>query len=121
MLEYLNGPTQWSQSQKELVNRRLLKSKDNKSYITYAFFDGATPANSYTPTMPYTIKVTSDKNSFSEDGGYKWAKVYLHSGGADSPAPITMRYKESTGRWFVTNVMIALTDIRTPADKDPWK
>lgn len=71
MLEYLNGPTQWSQSQKELVNRRLLKSKDNKSYITYAFFDGATPANSYTPTMPYTIKVTSDKNSFSEDGGYK--------------------------------------------------
>ena len=121
MLEYLNGPATWSQNQKELVNRRLLKNKDNKGYITFAFFDGATPANSYQPTKPYTIRVTSTDNTFTQDGGYQWAKVFLHSGGADSPVPITFRYKESIGRWFVTNIMIALTDIRTPADKDPWK
>ena len=47
------------------------------------------------------------------------ATLYIKSGGADSPRPISMRKKPSTGQWFVTQFGF-LADIRVPVSEDPW-
>jgi len=45
--------------------------------------------------------------------------MYVTSGGADSPRPIKLRKKPSTGQWFLNEIQ-CLSDIRTPVAADPW-
>ena len=113
MLEYLNGPNTLSGYEKQFLGERLR----GKFYKVRSFFSGATPANNYTPSKPYIVKVTSNPYSF-QSGGY--ATLYLTSGGSDNPRPIKLRKKESTGEWFYNEITF-LADIRTPAADDPWR
>ena len=89
--------------------------RGNRSYIIFSYFAGATPENNYTPREPYTVTVTSDAHSYDEQG---YARLYIASGGADSPRPIKLR-KKADGQWCLWEQYL-LTDIRQPKANDPW-
>ena len=114
MLDFLKGPEPMSPMEKAAISDRFM---DGKYYKVRSLFEGATPANSYTPAQPYRIKVTSNQYSFQNEG---WAVLYLHSGGADNPRPVRLRKKPSTGQWFLVEIQY-LGDIRIPAAEDKWK
>lgn len=113
MLDFLKGPEPLTPTGKAQISDRFM---DGKFYKVRSFFEGATPANNYTPAKPYTIKVSSNPYSFENEG---WANLYVHSGGADSPRPVRLRMKPSTGQWFLVEIQY-LGDIRTPAAEDKW-
>ena len=112
MLDYLKGPESLSGLEKQFLRDRLR----GKPYKCLSFFAGAVPENGYEPEKPYRITVSSNPCSFQEEN---WATVYVHSGGADSPRPIRLRKKPSTGQWFLNEIQ-CLSDIRPPKAEDPW-
>lgn len=116
MLNWLKGPESLSTYEKQFIRERL----QGKTYKPRSFFQGATPANNYTPSRPYKITVTSNPYSFTTDSeGYKWCTLYVTSGGADSPRPIKLRQKKSTGEWFLNDIQ-CLSDIRIPTSQSKW-
>ena len=112
MLDFLKGPENVSTYEKQFIRERLYE----KGYKPFSFFSGATPQNSYTPSQPYQITVSETPYSFDNEN---WATLYVKSGGADSPRSIKLRKKPSTGQWFLNEIQ-CLSDIRVPAEKDPW-
>ncbi len=112
MLNYLKGPEPLSNLEKQFLRDRLR----GKGYKSYSFFAGATPENGYAPASPYMITVSSNPYSFQTEN---WATVYVQSGGADSPRPVKLRKKPSTGQWFLNEIQ-CLSDIRVPKEQDPW-
>lgn len=116
MLNFLKGPEPVSGYEAQFLRERL----QGKEYKPFSFFDGATPANNYTPRRPYTITVNSNPYSFTTDSnGHEWCTLYVRSGGADNMRPVKLRKKASTGQWFLNDIQ-CLGDIRTPAADDPW-
>ncbi|MBQ8492200.1 MAG: hypothetical protein IJ536_06700, partial [Acidaminococcaceae bacterium] len=83
-----------------------------------SYFDGATPDNNYTPSMPYTVTVSETPYSYQNEN---YAQLWIRSGGADNPRPVTMRLKPSTGEWYLWEYAGLLAGIRIPAKDDPWK
>lgn len=112
MLNYLKGPAEVSTYEKQFLKDRL----NGKCYKVRSFFAGATPANNYQPTLPYSITVSETPYSFQEEN---WATLYVTSGGADNPRSIKLRKKPSTGQWFLNEIQ-CLSDIRLPVEEDPW-
>ena len=112
MLDELKGPEQLSNLEKQFLRDRLR----GKAYKSFSFFAGATPENGYTPDVPYQITVSANPYSFETEN---WATVYVQSGGADSPRPVKLRKKPSTGQWFLNEIQ-CLSDIRLPRAEDPW-
>ncbi len=112
MLEWLNGPDDLKKQRKQFIMERL----KGKMYKVRSFFNGATPANNYQPSMPYTVTVISNQHSFTEQN---WATLYVRSGGADDPRPLRLRRKPSTNQWFINEIQ-CLGDIRLPGELDKW-
>lgn len=112
MINYLKGPQPLSTYEKNFISERLRGFE----YLPFSYFVGATPENGYEPTAPYKIIISTVPTSFAEEG---YAQLYLRSGGADSPRPVKMRQKPSTGEWFLWEQML-LSQIRMPVFKDPW-
>ena len=115
MLNVLRGPRPLSPYDIQLLKDQLLKGRD---YVARSHFNGATPDNNYTPLQPYSVTVANNPNSYMTEG---YATLYIRSGGADSPRPITLRLKPSTGEWFLWENPGLLTGIRVPASQDPWR
>jgi len=118
MMNYLKGPDAMSPMDISFIRDRF---QGDKTYKVRSYFNGATPDNNYMPASPYTVTVT--ENAHSRDNyadGY--LVVFLKSGGADSPRPLTLRRKPSTGEWFVFSDSFKglLADIRIPKAQDPW-
>lgn len=113
MLNFLKGPDPMTPMAIQQISDRFM---DGKFYKVNSFFEGATPANNYTPSQPYRVKVSSTPYSFDTEN---WAVLYLHSGGSDSPRPVKLRKKPSTGQWFLVEIQY-LGDIRTPPTADKW-
>ena len=113
MLDWLKGPDDLSLAERQHIADRFM---DGKTYKVRSFFEGATPANNYTPSNPLRIKVSSNPYSFDNEN---WATLYLTSGGADNPRPVRLRKKPSTGQWFLVEIQF-LGDIRTPVAQDKW-
>ncbi len=113
MLNFLRGPRPLSQLELQFLKERLA---GGKAYIARSYIEGATPDNNYEPVQPYTIH-TQDSFSQIADQGYK--KFDVFSGGADTPRPVTLRLKPSTGQWFLWE-QILIVDIRIPVSQDPW-
>ncbi len=112
MIDALRGPDPMTAMGRSFIKDRM----DGKAYKARSFFAGATVANNYTPTAPYTITVTSNPYSYPDAN---WATLFVQSAGADSLRQIKMRLKPSTGQWFLNDIQ-CLSDIRTPAAEDPW-
>ena len=113
MLNFLKGPDPLTPMGIQQISDRFL---DGKFYKVNSFFEGAVPANGYTPSTPYQVQVSSNPYSFDNEN---WATLYLHSGGADNPRPVRLRKKPSTGQWFLVEIQY-LGDIRVPAQEDRW-
>ena len=113
MLNFLKGPDPMTPMAIQQISDRFM---DGKFYKVNSFFEGATPANNYTPSKPYKVKVSSTPYSFDNEN---WATLYLYSGGSDSPRPVKLRKKPSTGQWFLVDIQY-LGDIRTPVASDKW-
>ena len=113
MLNFLKGPDPMTPMAIQQISDRFM---DGKFYKVNSFFEGATPANNYTPSQPYKVKVSSTPYSFDTEN---WAVLYLHSGGSDSPRPVKLRKKPSTSQWFLVEIQY-LGDIRTPPTADKW-
>ena len=111
MVEYLKGPQPLSGYDKQFLADRMR----GKDYLPLSFFAGATPANGYTPTRPYTITVSENPYSYQEQG---YAKLIIASGGADSPRPIQLRLAKDN-RWYLWEQFL-LSDIRPPESSNPW-
>ena len=113
MLNFLKGPDPLTPMALQQISDRFM---DGKFYKVNSFFEGATPANNYTPAKPYKVKVSSTPYSFENEN---WAVLYLHSGGSDNPRPVKLRKKPSTGQWFLVEIQY-LGDVRTPVAADKW-
>ena len=112
MLQFLSGPRTISPMEQQFIRDRFM---DRKDYIPRSYFDGATPQNDYTPSTPYTIRVSDNPYSYQNEG---YAKLYLQSGGADSPRAVTLRQAKD-GKWYLWEQFL-LAGIREPESEDPW-
>ncbi len=111
MLDYLRGPRPLSGYDKQFIRDRFM----DKDYVPRSYFEGATPDNDYQPKEPYTITVTDNPNSYTNQG---MARLFLRSGGADNPRQIDLR-KAKDGKWYLWEQYI-LSDIRKPESSNPW-
>ena len=114
MLEFLQGPRGVTPYDKQFLADRFR----DKDYVPRSYFAGATPQNNYEPSAPYTITLFENpysRNNINE--GY--LTLHVNSSGADSPRQIKLRNKPSTGQWFLWEQFL-LSDIRQPANADPW-
>ena len=80
-----------------------------------SYFSGAVPQNDYQPSQPYTVRVSENPYSYENEN---YAKLFLTSGGADSPRYVQLR-KAKDGRWYLWEQFI-LVGIRPPESTDPW-
>lgn len=110
MLNELKGPRPLSNYELQFLRDRLA----GKGYKPYSFFDGATPANNYTPDRPFAITIRDDPYTYQNEG---YARLQLRSYGADNLRPVILRQKGD--QWLLWDQML-LSDIRTPAKDDPW-
>lgn len=112
MLDYLKGPENVSEYEKQFIKERLR----GKQYKVSSFFEGAAPENGYQPTQPYSIVVSDNPYSYPDEN---WVTLYVKSSGADTARGIKLRRKPSTGQWFLNEIQ-CLSDIRLPVEEDPW-
>ncbi len=115
MMNALRGPRPLSKQEVQLMKDQLLKDRD---YVARSYFDGSVPENDYTPALPHTVTVSENPHSYDQEN---YATLYIQSGGADSPRPVTLRLKPSTGEWYLWNHVGLLPGIRIPASKDVWR
>lgn len=113
-LNILRGPRPMTPYDIQFLRDRL----SGKPYLPLAYFDGATPQNGYTPSVPYVLNVKEDPRPQDVEPGY--LRVFLQTTGADSPRPMKLRQKGSTGEWFLWEYSSVLVGIRTPVSEDPW-
>ena len=113
MLDFLRGPRPLSNLDKSFLKDRFM---DGKYYVPFSYFKGATPDNDYTPAEPFEITVNENPYSYQNEG---YATLYITSGGADSPRPVTLR-KTTEGKWCLWQHESLLTSIRAPKTSNPW-
>lgn len=111
MLNFLRGPRPLSGMDINFIRDRFM----DKDYVPRSYFEGATPENDYTPNKPYKITVSDNPYSYENKG---YAKVFVKSGGADSPREIVLR-EAKDGKWYLWDQFI-LSDIRRPESTNPW-
>ena len=111
MLNYLKGPQPLSAYDQSFIRDRF----DNADYVARSYFNGSVPQNNYVPAQPYAIKVSENPYSYQEQG---YAKLYLQSGGADSPRPVRLRLAKD-GKWYLWEQNL-LAGIRQPESANPW-
>lgn len=113
-MDLLRGPRPMAPYDAQFLRDRLR----GKEYLPLAYFEGASPENSYTPAKPYVLNVLPDPRPQDMEPGY--LRVFLKTAGADSPRPVKLRQKPSTGEWFLWEYSSPLSGIRIPAAQDPW-
>ena len=111
-INLLRGPRPMNGFDAQFIRDRLR----DKAYLPLAYFDGATPSNSYTPTKPYTLQCIADSRPQDVEAGY--VRLFLKTAGADSPRPVKLRQKGN--EWFLWEYSSILSGIRIPASQDPW-
>lgn len=112
MLNFIKGPRPLSTYDIQFIRDRL----GGKEYVVRSYIKGSSPENNYQIKAPYEIEVSDNPYSYNNEG---YATLYLKSSGADSPRPITLRYKPSTNQWFLWEHTF-LSDIRAPKSQDEW-
>lgn len=111
MLDFLRGPRPLSPMDKQFIRDRFMDA----DYIPRSYFSGATPQNDYEPNAPYTVRISENPYSYEQEN---YAKLFLTSGGADSPRYVQLRLAKD-GRWYLWEQFI-LVGIRQPESQNPW-
>lgn len=107
----LLAPILLSERERSFIKERL----QGKTYKPFSYFEGATPANDYTPNYPLIVRLKEEENSTQEKG---YLTLYLTSGGAASPRPIRLR-ERNDGTWALWEEFL-LADIIAPKKDNPW-
>jgi len=107
MLNWLKGEEPLTSFEKEFLRDRL----QGKGYKPRSYFEGATPGNGYTPTMPYRLTPVTNPYTFKEDG---WATVSLRPNGDEKLRAIKLCQKKSTGEWFLNDIQCVDDEILKP-------
>ncbi len=110
MLNFLKGPRELSPFEKQFLRDRLV----GKAYVPRSYFEGTSPQNNYSPSVPYTVTVSENPHSFNTEG---YATLWIKSSGADTPRQVQLRAKGDV--WYLWENFL-LPDIRVPAELDPW-
>ncbi len=110
MLEFLKGPGTLSPYEKQFIRDRFMDS----DYVPRSYFKGASPQNDYLPSQPYTISVSENPYSYQNQG---YAKLFIRSGGADSPREVLLRLAKD-GKWYLWEQFL-LVGIRAPESSNP--
>ena len=113
-MNLLRGPKPMTPYDCQFLRDRLR----GKSYLPLAYIEGATPGNNYQPRVPYILNVLADPRPQDVEPGY--LRVFLTTSGADSPRPMKLRQKVSTGEWFLWEYSSILSGIRIPVAEDSW-
>ena len=66
LLNFLRGPRPLTGQDISFIRDRFRGGARN--YIIFSYFGGAKPENDYTPSLPYTVTVSSDAHSYDEQG-----------------------------------------------------
>ena len=111
MLGFLKGPGSISEMEKQFIAERFRDS----DYVPRSYFNGAVPGNDYAPSAPYTITVSDNPYSYTNEG---YAVLYIRSGGADSPRSVKLRLAKD-GKWYLWEQFL-LSGIRAPESSNPW-
>ena len=112
MINVLKGPQPLGKMDISFLKDRF----SDKKYLPDSYFRGATPANNYTPSQPYTLEFFDDKLPQNDEN---YIRVFIRSGGADSLRYVLLRRKQN--EWFIWEYPGIVMSIRTPAAADPWK
>jgi hypothetical protein len=112
MLEYLRGPRPMNGMDKQFIADRFR----GKDYVPRSYFADAVPGNDYAPSKPYTVAVSENAYSYGNQG---YAKLFIRSGGADDPRPITLR-EAKDGKWYLWEYSSILLGVRPPESTNPW-
>lgn len=111
MLNELKGPQPLSPAEQQFIRDRFM----DQDYVPRSYFKGATPQNDYVPAEPYTVSVSENPYSYQNQG---YAKLFLTSGGADSPREVVLRQAKD-GKWYLWEQFL-LPGIRKPESSNPW-
>ena len=94
-----------------------------------AFLNGATPANDYTPSQPYSITLTQD-SVVDEDQIYIPAnpsipspdqyRAFIYCKASDSGKWIDVYKSSKDGNWYMYKWMDLITSIKAPASSNPF-
>lgn len=112
MIDLLRGPSPMNEADRQFIADRFR----DKDYVPRSYLAGAVPDNNYTPTEPFTLTITADAHSYDTENV---ARLYVQSGGADSPRPLSLRLAKD-GNWYLWEYSSILVGIRLPASEDPW-
>lgn len=117
-LQYLMGEFQpISALMRQNIKDRMMQN-NKYEYIGKSYFKGASPSNDYTPNIPYEVEINENKYSHFEDG---YIKLFVTSGGADSPRGITLRLAKDNNYYIWSDSFMGLlADIRGLESKNPW-
>lgn len=111
MYEYVSGPRTINNTEYSFIKDRFM----DYDYVPRSYFTGATPANDYKPSEPYTVRVSENPYTYENDG---YAKMFLTSGGADTERFVMLR-KGKDDKWYLWEQFI-LVGIREPTSNSPW-
>ena len=112
MIDFLRGPRPMNGADRQFIADRFRE----KNYVPRSYFMGANPDNDYQPSSPYTVTFSENPHSYDADG---IAKLFIASGGADTPRPIQLR-KAKDGKWYLWEYSSILLDVRKPESSNPW-
>lgn len=96
-------------------DKQILKDRlRGKKYLPRAYFCRTNSQKNYEPSVPYTIEI--DRDLHPAETGYQ--KFFIHTAGADSPRPVTLRQKGSD--CFLYEYSSIFFGIRLPMEADNW-
>lgn len=96
-----------SASYNDFINRYLPRAP----YIAFSYFQGALPENGYAVGNTDLV-VQTIRNPYSEIAEDE-IKVFVYSGGADTPRPITLK-RNNRGLWKAKNSNSLFVGVRAP-------
>ena len=114
MLQFISGPRELTPRTWNFIQDRFM---DGKGYVVRSYFQGTSPDNDYTASIPYTVTIYDNPNGHTDPNYFG---MMLQSTGADARRPVTVRLKPSTGQWFLWEDSGILMDIRIPKGMDKW-
>lgn len=111
-INILKGPQPLSPSEISWFKDRMM----DKPYLAKVYFEGATPENNYTPTVPYTVNFYPDPRPQDVSPGYM--ELLVKGAGFDAPRFFKLRAKgDCYYFWEAPSIMMG---VRTPVAQDPW-
>lgn len=114
MLDHVMGPASPGPFDRDFIKGQLRQYP----YVMRAYFEGASVDNDYRPSS-CAVTLRDDPYCRPESGYFK---LFAVNAGADSPRPLMLRKKGSTGEWFISSDSYKgmMAGIRKPKSDDPW-